>query len=35
MRCIEANNSLKTDKDCNKYKIGCVTNGKGCVEIRG
>ncbi|CAD8149529.1 unnamed protein product [Paramecium octaurelia] len=34
LRCIEASNELKTDQDCNKFKIGCFTNGKGCVEIK-
>ncbi|CAD8072604.1 unnamed protein product [Paramecium sonneborni] len=33
-KCIEASNDLKTDFECNKFKLGCLTNGKGCVEIR-
>ncbi|CAD8113351.1 unnamed protein product [Paramecium primaurelia] len=29
--CDEAPDTTTTDEACNKYQIGCVTTGKGCV----
>lgn len=35
MACTEASDSLSTDEDCNNFKSGCVTTGKGCISTRG
>jgi len=30
--CEDANESLKTDKECDTYKKGCLTTGQGCTS---
>ncbi|CAD8107903.1 unnamed protein product [Paramecium sonneborni] len=30
--CLDADSTITTDEDCNKYQIGCITNGYGCTK---
>ncbi|CAD8156844.1 unnamed protein product [Paramecium pentaurelia] len=33
--CKDAPDTYSTDDECNKYKAGCFTTGKGCTTSRG
>lgn len=35
LKCIEASTTFSTDKECNNFYPGCLTNGRGCVDVRG
>lgn len=33
--CKDAPDTYSTDDECNKYKTGCFTTGKGCTTSKG